>query len=170
MCVFWVPHKLGWEDSMWTSGECHWLRVRAVAESAGQTPGHRQLPAIKIPGGRDSHQFGQEFMAPPLTNHSFAPIKQSSPRRMPRKSITTKLPIWFDSVTTCRQNHNVWLSFSIISLCRSAITTGCSKPVIFRWIRLETNFNPGISYMIHGWPLIQTEVLEVSITQNKLCK
>lgn len=58
-------------------------------------------------------------------NHSFA----SS--RMPRKSIMTKLPIWFDSLTTCRHDHNVWLSFFIIVICKSTVTVARAKQRFF---------------------------------------
>lgn len=110
-----------------SSGDSHWLRVQAVAESAGQTPGHSFLPskpqvadAVTSLAGNLWHHHAQ--------NHSFAPIKQSSPHRMPRKSIMTKLPIWFDSLTTHRHDHNVWLSFFIIIILRSAVAAqSCTK-------------------------------------------
>ena len=110
-----------------SSGDSHWLRVQAVAESAGQTPGHSFLPskpqvanAVTSLAGNLWHHHTQ--------NHSFAPIKQSSPHRMPRKSIMTKLPIWFDSLTTHRHDYNVWLSFFIIIILRSAVAAqSCTK-------------------------------------------
>lgn len=129
---FWDPHRLDWrEDLVQSSGEYHWLRVQAVAESAGQTPEHSFLPS-KPQVADTVTSLARNTWRHHSQNHSFAPIKQSSPSRMPRKSIMTKLPIWFDSLTTCRHDHNVWLSFFIIIICGSAVTVGLNKPVIFQ--------------------------------------
>ena len=111
-----------------------------MAESAGQTPGHSFLPSKPQVADTVTSLAGNTWRHH-SQNHSFAPIKQSSPRRMPRKSIMTKLPIWFDSLTTRRHDHNVWLSSFIIIILRSAGTVGLERPVMIGCIFLETNFS-----------------------------
>lgn len=126
-------HRPIWrEDLVWSSGEYHCFRDHAVPESVGQIPKHSSLPskpqvADKVPSlARNvQHHHSQ--------NHSFA----SS--RMPRKSIMTKLPIWFDSLTTCRHDHNVWLSFFIIVICKSTVTVARAKQRFFFQVNLLCN-------------------------------
>ena len=117
-----------------SSGDSHWLRVQAMAESAGQTPGHSFLPSK--PQVADAvTSLAENLWRHHAQSHSFAPIKQSSPHRMPRKSIMTKLPIWFDSLATRRHDHNVWLSFFIIIILRSAVAVQTRD----NWVNLPWN-------------------------------
>lgn len=137
---FWDPHRLDWrEDLVQSSGDAHWLEGQAVAESAGRTPEHSFLPS-KPQVADTVTSLARNPWRHPSQNHSFAPIKQSSPSRMPRKSITTKLPIRFDSLTTCRHDHNVWSSFFIIIILRSAATRAWTNHGHV-WIFPETNFS-----------------------------
>lgn len=85
-----------------------------------------QLPAIKPQVADTVTSLARNARHHHSQNHSF------SPSRMPRKSIMTKLPIWFDSLTTCRHDHNVWF----IILHNSHLQVGCdcgpSKAEIFQ--------------------------------------
>lgn len=119
------PHRSIWrEDLVWPSGEYHCFRDHAVPESVGQIPRHSSLPskpqvADTVPSlARNARHHHSQ-------NHSFAY------NRMPRKSIMTKLPIWFDSLTTCRHDHNVWLSFFIIVICKSTVTVARARHRFF---------------------------------------
>lgn len=116
------PYRLARrKDLVWPSGEYHCFRDHTVAESVGQKPGHSFLPS-KPQVADTVTSLARSARRHHSQNHSFAPIKQSSHSRMPRKSIMTKLPIWFDSLTTCRHDHNVCLSFFIVVMCRLAVS------------------------------------------------
>lgn len=127
-------------DLVQPSGEQRWLRVQAVAESAGQTPGSSFLPSKPQVADTVTSLAGNTWRHH-SRNHSFAPIKQSSPSRMPRKPITTKLPVQFESLATCRHDHdhNVWLPFFAVTVLGSVVTVGLRTPVMLTCICLEAH-------------------------------
>lgn len=126
------PHRLAcMKYLVWPSGAYHCFRDHTVPESVGQIPRHSFLPS-KPQVADTVTSLARNARRHHSQNHSFAPIKQSSPSRMPRKSIMTKLPIWFDSLTTCRHDHNVWLSFFIVVICKLAVAVARAEQRFFR--------------------------------------